>query len=433
MSSRLRVLVLVAIGLVIAVLGVWVAIVESPSESDSDSSRARERARARDMSTDDHARPAPRESVRAGEPDHEDIAGRVIDREDGPLAEGSVALACPDGTSLGRVAIGEDGWFEAPACPDSPTCVRLIHPSSVQARGWRLDAGEAVELEVDPAPRVAGTVLADGRAIAAARVVARRGDRRWTASTDVTGAFALPLGERPDGANACEFEPPRVDDQPFALLVLAPGHRPWTASVPAAGDEALDILLAEPAAPMTGSLRDPEGRSFDRARVLATSRDRPDEAHAAHPDASGRFEFGELGEGVYRLRAIRDGVELVRADGQAGADVVMVATLPARGPTLELTLRDDRGEPTPGVRVDGGPFRSAHTDEAGQVMATDVFAGGYDLRLRAPEPDLGAGCGVSRERIEVPATAQDWTIRVDLSLACEPDESTSSTAPLSGL
>lgn len=425
MSSRARVVV-AASGLAIGLLVVGSVLVDRRHEPDSP--RASERERALDEPTADRARRAEQELVRAPVPGRSQVAARVIDADDGPLAEGRVALDCPDGTSLGSAAIGEDGWFEAPACPGSPTCARLIHPGSVQPRAWQLDAGEAVELEVDPAPRVAGTVLAEGRPIAAARVIARRGDRRWTASTDSDGGFTLALAEHSNDTNACEFEP-RVDDQPFAVLVLAPTHRPWTASVPAAGDDELSVTLAEPAAAMTGSLADPEGHGFDRARVLATSRDRPDEAHANRPDDAGRFEFTELGEGVYELRAIRDGVELVRGEGEAGAEVVLVGTLPARGPTLELMVRDDQGEPMPEVRVDGGPFRASRTDEAGRVTATDVFMGVYDLRLRTPQPD----CGVSRERIEVPAGQRDRTIRVDLSLACEPDESTSSGAPLSEL
>jgi hypothetical protein len=79
-------------------------------------------------------------------------------------------------------------------------------------------------------------------------------------------------------------------------------------------------------------------------------------------------------------------------------------------------VRDDRGEPMAGVRVDGGPFRAALTDDAGTVAASDVLAGAYDLRLRDPESE----CGVSRDRIDVPAGEQGRRIRVDLSLACTP-------------
>jgi hypothetical protein len=415
MSERARVVV-AAGGLALALLGIgWWMLDEPPREADAPE-RARERERALDEPTDAAERALGGELARVREPDPEQIAGRVIDADDGPLAEGSVLLECPDGTKLGRAAIDEEGWFEAPACEGSPTCVRLIHPGSVQPRAWKLDAGEAVELAVDPAPRLAGTVLGHGQAIGAARVIARRGDRRWTSGTDEEGSFMLPMAESNEGTSACDYEP-RTDDRAIALLVLAPGYGPWTASVPASGDDTLNIELPAPAPPLTGTLRDPDGRGFDRARVLATSRDRPDEAHVAHPDAEGRFEFGELGEGVYELRANRDGIEVARGEGESGANVVMVGTLSARGPTLELALRDDRGEPMSGVRVDGGPFRAARTDAAGIVSATDVFAAMYDLRLRVPESD----CGVSRERIEVPAGEQGPKIRVDLSLECEAD------------
>lgn len=418
MSERARAWV---VGLVVGVVGLALAfgigsgLGERASEADR--VQARERERAADAPGSTRARAERRhESRLASEQGRRVVVGHVIDRDDGPLAEGSVVLDCPDGSSLGRATIDEEGWFEGPACPRSPTCVQLIHPGSVQSRAWQLDADEPVELEVDPAPRVAGTVVADGQPIAAARVVARQGDRRWTASTDLAGDFMLTLGERARAGSACEFEP-SASDQPVAVLVLAPGRRPWVGTVPAAGDEELDIALAEPAPALTGKLSDPEGRGFDRTRVLASSRDRPDEGHVAQPDPAGRFEFDGLGEGVYRLRAIRDGVELARGEGEASAKVVMVSTLSARGPTLELTLRDEVGEPVSGVRVDGGPFQAARTDDAGHVTATDVFAGAYDLRLRPSAPE----CGVLRERIEIPASADGQTIHIDLVLACEPD------------
>jgi hypothetical protein len=137
------------------------------------------------------------------------------------------------------------------------------------------------------------------------------------------------------------------------------------------------------------------------------------------PDDAGEFAFTGLGEGRYRLRALRDGVELASGESEAGAKLVMRATRSARGSTLELELRDEQGLPLVDVRVDGGPFQAARSDELGRVIASDVFAGAYDLRLRP----AGAECGVSRERIEIPAVARDQTIRVDLSVGCEAEGS----------
>ena len=425
MSTRARALGLaLTLGLALVLLGVWassgskhgptsavergaVAIREGASESDLDSDRASASSNA-GFAAGSH------------EPEHRversRVAARVIDADEGPLGEGSVVLGCPDGTSIGRAAIGEEGWFEAPACPSSHTCARLVHSGSVQREPWRLSAGESVELEVEPAPRVGGQVFADGRAFAAAQVIVRRGDRRWTGSSDLDGAFMVALAEPSTLAGPCEFEASSADAD-FELLVLAAGWRPWVGAIPARGDEALSIALAEPAPALTGRLEDPQGRAFSRARVLVTSRERPDEAQALHPDEAGRFEARGLGDGIYQLRALRDGLELALAQAEAGADVVMASTRSARGPTLELQVRDERGLPMPAVRVDGGPFTSAKTDAMGRVFASDVFAGAIDLRLRPANSD----CGVSRESIEIPAGEQGETIRLELALACEPD------------
>ncbi|MFV8753404.1 carboxypeptidase-like regulatory domain-containing protein [Nannocystaceae bacterium ST9] len=432
MSGRARASIALAgfalAGLALALLGLWWTRAEPRSASPSHVGEQREAASTPARSRIDGRSSEPEASAREGASAGEGgrVSGRVIDSEEGPLGEGRVALDCPDGSALARVAIDEQGWFEGPACVGAPTCAALIHPGSEQTEAWQLVAGSSVEFEVEPAPRVAGIVEAEGRAIAAARVIARRGERRWTTSTDVDGRFALALGHvalaQADAgearASACSFEPSR-DDEPFTLLVLAPDHAPSSATIPAQGDEDISIALAGPAAPLTGRLIDPEDRGFARARVIATSVDRPDEAHAIVPDDAGEFAFTGLGEGVYRLRALRDGVELASGESEAGAKLVMRATRSARGPTLELELRDEQGLPLVDARVDGGPFQAARSDEYGRVLATDVFAGAYDLRLRPAD----AECGVSRERIEVPAEARGQTIRVDLSLGCEAEGS----------
>ena len=133
-----------------------------------------------------------------------------------------------------------------------------------------------------------------------------------------------------------------------------------------------------------------------------------DEAHALEPDAAGEFAFTSLGEGRYELRAIRDGVELARSESETGANVVMRATLAARGPTLVLRVHDEEGTPCTRMRVDGGPFRMAWTDTEGQVEAPDVFSGSLALSLR-PE---SAGSGI-RETIQVPLGEQGRRIEVE--------------------
>lgn len=422
MSSRSRGATRRALGFVLALVLVTVVVIANVKRDVPESTRAAGPSHAPREASEPRRGLGPRlvppvearepgESFERSEPR---VRGQVVDRDEGPLGEGSLVLACPEVGVIGRASIDDEGGFEGPACPDGPTCARLIHPGSHQREAWRLDAEVPVELEVEPAPRIAGLVRSAAGAVEGAEIFVRRGERRWSSRSDPEGAFMVSLGATSlaDDHDPCTVEPEPSD--PFALTILAADLRPQGASVPAGGDEQLEIMLTEPAPPLLGRLIDREGRAFTRARVLARSHERPDEAHAITPDAAGEFALTSLGAGAYELRAIQDGVELARVEAQAGANVVMRATLAARGPTLELVVRDsETREACMGVRVDGGPFRAARTDAQGKVEALDVLAGPVSLSLRSGSE------GGSRERVEIPPGERGQTIALDLSLACE--------------
>lgn len=420
--TKRRVVALAGVLVLVLVLA-WTGTRPREGTRDADAPEPRSARDDRDEPEviDDTSAPDPSSNALAGRPpaagprsELPQVRGHVVDDEEGPLAEGSVLLACEDGEAIGRAAIDEEGWFEGPACPRGPTCARLVHPGSRQREAWRLTGEGAHALTSVPAPRVAGIVRAASGTIEGAELFVRRGEARWATRSEPDGAFVIALG---DTARAAARDPCRIDGvegEPFSLTVIAPDLAPALVSVPTEGDDALDVVLAAAAAPLRGRLLDPNDRPFARARVLARSLARPDEAHALEPDAAGEFAFTSLGEGRYELRAIRDGVELARSESEAGANVVMRATLAARGPTLVLRVHDEEGTPCTRMRVDGGPFRMAWTDTEGQVEAPDVFSGSLALSLR-PE---SAGSGI-RETIQVPLGEQGRRIEVDLAVDCE--------------
>ncbi len=340
-----------------------------------------------------------------------EVAGRVIDVEDGPLGEGVVELRCPDGSSLGRAAIDEEGWFHGPACGPT-TCVVLSHPTSEQRQPWRLAPDVAVELEVEPAPQLLASLRTEaGEPVAAAMIVLRRLDQRWTASSDDAGELVI-AAPRPAPSDPCADAGWPGDEQggSWSLLVQARGLRPFTTAVDSL-DALSTIELLAPAAPLRGRVVDRAGRSFSRTRVLARSLARPDEAHAVLADERGEFELRELGEGTYHLRAIRDGLELASAEGEAGATLELISDRSAEGATLELHLVDARGQGWASVRIDGGPLQGATTNEHGIVTADEVLAGRYTLRIRAPE------CATRRETIEV-GEREGETISIEIEVVC---------------
>ncbi|PRP97640.1 hypothetical protein ENSA5_31460 [Enhygromyxa salina] len=361
-----------------------------------------------------HAGPGRARAVAAGGLEQAEgeaaVMGVVVSPELGPLASGRIDLWCRDGELAARVAVGEDGSFSGPACPGT-TCVRLVHPAFEQPRGWELEPDEARELTVVHAAQVRGTVLSTaGDAIADASLIVHDADgRRVAARSDAGGEFraAIP-GLRP--CDACDLERGtptcRADPRPAStsrgrVLVSASDYAPVEVEVELeiGAEIPLELVLPPPAAPITGRVLGLDGRPFGaRAMALATNVAREAEQHACAVDESGSFVLSGLGDGRYRLRVVRDGRELATADDVApGDEIELRAEVPARGVTLgiKVTAADDR--PMAKVRVDGGPFRGAWTDDEGYVAAASVLPGRYTLRLRA------AKCPVVREIVDVAA------------------------------
>jgi hypothetical protein len=200
------------------------------------------------------------------------------------------------------------------------------------------------------------------------------------------------------------------------LTARAPGYRLTEVLVRAGQadeDEPVRIELLPPSSRIVGELVDAAGNPYARASVLARSTARPHEIHSARVDG-GAFDFGELGDGTYRLRAVQDGVELAVVERASPGDrVEMRGRHNATGPDLRVEVVE-AGRPVPGLTVDGGPFAGAETDSRGVVVARRVVPHQYVLRVRGP------GRGASSHHISVGGTGATQEIRIDLSASRAP-------------
>jgi hypothetical protein len=362
------------------------------------------------------------------------IRGRVVDLDGMPVTEGRVILHCLrpmaeqsfpiDG---GAIDVGPEGEFVGPGCRGL-VCAEFRHTSLLPREPWVFEANRAEQtVTARPLERITGTVLDPaGQPVAGATLMVRRGrdddptalppfTARNTVS-DADGVFNFARVERPpcdpcgEASGRCEpgdaIEVPTYNT--MVLIARAPGFRSVEQPVELAEGD-WPITLLPPLAPVSGTLLDPDGQPYPRARVLARSRLRSYEVHQARVEG-GVFRFTAMGAGDYDLRALQDGALLATAtEVEAGAQLEMVGSRPASGPGLVVELRrSDDGAAVSGAQVDGGPFTGARTDEEGEVRAEDVAPGSYALVIRAP------GAGTQRREIEVPAAemgAQEAIVR----------------------
>ena len=356
------------------------------------------------------------------------VKGRIVDLEGMPVTEGRVILHClRTGGShsfpidAGVVEVGEEGQFAGPGCR-GVVCAEFRHTHLLPREPWVFEPnrGEQV-VTARPLERIVGTVVdPEGQPVAGARLMVRRGSDDdptalppFTANSTVSdgdGVFNFARVERPpcdpcgEASGRCEVgdaaEVPAYNA--LVLVARAPGFRSVERPVEL-GQEDWQVTLLPPLPPLTGTVKDAEGRAYPRARVLARSHVRGYEVHQAVVK-EGAFALAELGEGGYDLRVLQDGVTLATANEvEAGSQLALVGDRPAVGPTVvvEVVRRED-GVGVPGALVDGGPFAGARTDAEGTVEAEGVAPGTYALVIRAP------GSGTQRREIEVPAgTGED--------------------------
>ncbi len=410
---------LALLGLIAAVtLAVWLGDREGPREP-RERRAAPDPAGGRVHGTERHM--ASRRSVPTAAQGAGRIAGRIVDRESGPLAEGRLDVYCVGAVHQGSARIGEDGEFELPACATGPSCLRSIHPGSEQPLAWEIERPTQIELEVEPAPQLSGTIFDPrGEVVANAELLVRRGARDYTSSSDAAGEYAIALPRlRPcdscdEDRRGCEPDPGRASET-ASVMASAPSFSPVVLDVELEAAVVLDITLGPPGPALRGRVLGEDGQPFDaRTRVLASNVAREQERHAASVDARGGFEFdGLASDAEYSLRAIRDEREIAALARAGPGDVVELRSdLPARGSPLTVEIVTLEGQAITGARVDGGPFWAAISDAEGRVEATDVLPGRYTVRVRAPD------CPVIREAIVLEPDVSAWLRRVHLPEDC---------------
>lgn len=436
--TRLRTfLVVVTLGIVLFAL--WYALTSDDrraSSSDEASVHARQR-------TDSYGGAFRRGGVSAREVDPasvEPVRGQIVDEDGMPIDAGRVSLQCLQGDEVSRiprgvVRVGPEGVFEGPGCRGE-VCVSLTHPHLVPAEPWVVRPGRDERLQARGLERLFLRVEDPrGVPVEAARVtfVAPRGDgadptavlplMTTETTSDAEGLVSVAWIERPPCdpceavRNDCERPMLPVHDS-FDIAVRAAGWGPLTVRVSrdeleTSLDDPLVLRMPTSADVLSGRLVDGEGRPYPRAFVLLRSEERRSEQHRAEA-AAGDFEFASLGPGTYTIRAIVDGVELVRRGGLvAGDDVELVGSKPADGLDVIVLVTSPDGDPREGVEVRGGPFAGERTDMKGEVRVRDTLAGRYSLRLRSP------GQRTQVERIEVPPASEveGSVFRVELRLS----------------
>jgi hypothetical protein len=347
---------------------------------------------------------APRETTLTGDGW---VRGQVVDEDGGAVTEGQLVLWChtTDGEVArirdGVLALDAEGRFEGPACRGE-VCPELRHPARIPAEPWSLRPGTETTLEARLLPRLWGRVVdPDGAAVAGATVGLSlpldEDDPRAVlpvvatqTSSDADGEFSVARLERPPcdpcqaARQACPDELLPVADR-VQVTARAPGWAPGSRVVELGegdADAPVEVALQRATAAITGRLVDVDGAALPRALVLARSESQPHEQHRAEA-GDGVFAFEGLAEGPYTVRAIQDGLELVRREGvEPGASVAL--ELPVGLRDVELELVDAQGRPWPDVEVGGGPFARQHTDAEGRVRAQRVAPGSYILRIRPP-------------------------------------------------
>ena len=369
--------------------------------------------------------------VRVVLPDGRTAHGRVISAEEEPVAGAEVWLLPRSQNGSMRVrfferrrALGRD-----PSLSDTEGAFRIEHiaPGAYNLRvetpgfapaevpGIEVPTGEEPldlgTVMVEAAVRVTGRVVdPDDRPVAGARIQAipRRSGvwrgargRSFEGTSDAAGHFTL--GDLRRG-------------EPVTLLAEKPGYagsRLVGVEVPT---EAPVELVLEPAARVSGRVRDPEGRPVEDAAVVVDLsggrgwRGRSG-TEPTRTDPEGRFTLVEVPPGDVTLHAhaegfLRDG--LVHVEVEPGAHLEDVEITLTPGATVLGRVVGPGGEPLPEARVrlleearSFGPGGTAHTDGDGRYRMEGIppgarsFVAVHESHPRATR-DLEVGTGENR-------------------------------------
>lgn len=338
------------------------------------------------------------------------LHGRVTDADGRTLPPGIAVAASQDGAEVARAGPAPDGRFALTGLRAGPVAVRAaLGEETVGAASASLPAAGELSIVCGLPAVVSGSILdVNGAPVAAASLratpvgAAVEGGARAVAVRDPSGRFELRL---PRGRWRLE-----ADDGQGAT-----GIRELLVPLDAQGAVVLTIERGVTVMGTVSAFRSatPVEGSAVRAVVVG---DRA-ASGVARVDAGGRFVLRGVPPGPVRLRIETPDGQVHETGPRAAApmDVLDFGVIEI-APGTRL-----RGEVTgPGgvalarghVRIvcDGGTVRDAGVDEWGRFVATGLPPGGAVLELRDQ-----SGALLRTERIRVPWSWDDWTLRVDLA------------------
>ena len=348
----------------------------------------------------------------------DDACRRDVALADGAHLSGRV-VAADTGLPLADAEVGEGWWFRRTATTDARGEYRLdgfgaLREVGARAHGYGMERTSAPGADADgvahldfalsPARAVHGRVVDDAGAplaevyVAAVAAEFADGSQRtdWL-STRTDGAGRYRIGDLSRALG-------------HALLVSAPGYGTQVHDLPESELETSelelpDVVLRRPGL-IAGRVEDAAGAALEDVEVelagwnhdrfrftkSATARARAYvDARKAHSDARGRFWFGDLAAGRYRLvtrvagRPESAPIELELVTGELREDVVVHLD---SGGSIAGLVQDEHGAPLAGVYVSaqGERLRDPAARPVGQVHVRTLDDGRFEL-AGLPEGD----------------------------------------------
>lgn len=374
-------------------------------------------------------------------PLEESIRGRVLDREQKPVADAIVVGAFRDWrvqpSPMGatpRVRTEADGTFVLGPLERQAYSVVAHKPGVGVAYASNIQVGATVDLTLAPGARLEGkvTVRADGQPVAGAQVIVHEWAFRAETKTDAGGNYVF-----------AELPPPASAWQGFSVAVVAEGFRRGerTSLVTKGGrTHRLDFAL-ETGETLRGRVVDRDQRPLAGATVA----DGLETFHrTATSGADGAYELANVSAApnlVFYAKADGYLMQQRQSDGSGALDFELASSLAVEGVVLDRADKPVKGARIylhrvaflPGVQPDrGSQQRNFTTSGEGGVFRFDSVQPGQ-VAVVAFHRDHGPG---EKHPIEVPLGgpgAKDVRVRLTEGLTVEGEVRDRADKPLASV